>query len=446
MVVARLQRAPEPDSTSRKDSLVTKTTTLALLLATVAVGADAASTPAPPKPVAAPFHVSSCTSTACRQEDPAVAGVVGSGKRGGGASDAGFFALWAGRSESDIHGISARRFNKTSPLAADALLSPIAGDQYDPGITVQKAGTFVAVWSEISNGHSDVKAQRLSAAGVPVGAPIAVNVDDPAAAGVPDDLLPVVAPTKDGGFAVAWMKVLAGVPFSPTSPQVVFRQFDAAGVPRGPQIALSQGLSDDRPALCVDSVGNVNVVWATVDEFVPFAQLHYGVSMRRLSAAGVPLAAEQVVTPPASNQPLRPSISCASNNSFVVVWHSDQAPATVGTDIVGQKYAKTGVKSGGPFVVNSTTANEQRNPSIAHDATNGFVVVWETATANQGGKLGIFGRRYNGAGKASAQFEVTQNATVRSLNAVVAPTSAAGNFVVLWQDASRAIWGRRFTP
>lgn len=426
---------------------MTKTTTLALLLATVAVGADAASTPAPPKPVAAPFHVSSCTSAStCRQEDPAVAGVVGSGKRGGGSSDAGFFALWAGRSESDLHGISARRFNKTSPLAADALLSPIAGDQYDPGITVQKAGTFVAVWSEISNGHSDVKAQRLSAAGMPLGAPIAVNVDDPAAPGVPDDLLPVVAPTKDGGFAVAWMKVLSGVPYSPASPQVVFRQFDAAGVPRGPQIALSQGLSDDRPALCVDSVGNVNVVWASVDEFVPFAQLHYGVSMRRLSAAGVPLAAEQVVTPPKSSEPLHPSISCASNNTFVVVWHSDEAPATVGTDIVGQKYAKTGAKSGAPFVVNSTTANEQRNPSIAHDATNGFVVVWETATANQGGKLGIFGRRYTGAGKAGAQFEVTLDASQRSLNAVVAPTSAAGNFVVLWQDAIRQIWGRRFTP
>jgi len=242
------------------------------------------------------------------------------------------------------------------------------------------------------------------------------------------------------------MRVLEGVPYSPASPQVVFRQFDAAGAPRGPQIALSQGLSDDRPAVCVDSVGNVNVVWASVDKFVPFAQLHYGVSMRRLSPTGVPLAAEQVVTPPTSSEPLHPAISCASNNSFVVVWHSDAAPATSGTDIVGQKYAKTGAKSGAPFVVNTTTANEQRNPSIAHDATNGFVVVWETATANNGGKLGIYGRRYTGTGKPGPQFEITQNATERSLNAVVAPTSASGNFVVLWQDASREIWGRRFTP
>jgi len=424
---------------------VKKALALTLLLGVPAVSFGGAKPPAAPKPVAAPFHVSSCNSTStCRQEDPAVAGVVGSGKAA--STDAGFFALWAGRSEADLHGISARRFDKTNPLSADTLLSPVAGDQYDPGITVQKAGTFVAVWSEISGGHSDIKAQRLSAAGVPLGAPIAVNVDDPAAPGVPDDLLPVVAPTKDGGFAVAWMKVLAGVPFSPTSPQVVFRRFDAAGVPRGPQIALSQGLSDDRPALCVDSVGNVNVVWASVDKFVPFAQLHYGVSMRRLSAAGVPLAAEQVVTPPKSNVPLHPSISCASNNSFVVVWHSDQAPATVGTDILGQKYTKAGAKSGAQFVVNATTANEQRNPSIAHDATNAFVIVWETATANNGGKLGIFGRRYSGNGKAGAQFEVAANQAERTLNAVVAPTSANGNFVVLWQDASREIWGRRFTP
>jgi len=29
---------------------------------------------------------------------------------------------------------------------------------------------------------------------------------------------------------------------------------------------------------------------------------------------------------------------------------------------------------------------------------------------------------------------------------VVAPTGNAGNFVVLWQNANRQIWGRRFTP
>lgn len=424
-----------------------KATALAILLGLVAVALDAASTPKPPKPAAAAFRVSSCTSTSCRQEDAAVAGVVGSGKKGGGATDSGFFALWAGGSETDNHGISARRFNKTSPLTNDALISPVAGDQYDPGITVQKAGTFVAVWSEVANGHSDVKARRFSSTGAPLGDPIAVNVDDPAAPGVPDDLLPAVAATKDGGFAVAWVKVLSGVPESAASPQIVFRRFDAAGAALGPQVALSQTLSSDRPALCVDSVGNVNVAWESVDEFVAFQPSHYGVALRRLSAAGVPLAAEQVVVAPLSNSPFHPSISCASNNTFIVVWHTDQAPATSGTDVVGQKYDKNGVKSGAPFLINTTTAAEQRNPSIAHDATNAYVVVWETITSSNGSKLGIFGRRYSAAGKAGPVFEVvTHDTTQRSFNAAVAPTSANGNFVVLWQTGTREIWGRRYTP
>jgi hypothetical protein len=435
---------------------VKKATALALLLGTVAVGVEAAKPPAAPKPVAAAFHVSSCTSsTTCRQEDPAVAGVIGSGKalvvdekkKAGGGSDSGFFALWAGSSESDPHGISARRFNKTAPLTGDALISPVAGDQYDPGITVQKAGTFVAVWSEVTNGHFDVKARRFGSTGAPLGNPIAVNVDDPAAPGVPDDLLPSVAPTKDGGFAVAWVKVLSGVQSSAASPQIVYRRFDAAGSPLGAQIALSQTLSNDRPALCVDSVGNVNVAWESVDEFAAFEPSHYGVSLRRVSAAGVPLAAELVVAPPTSNIPLHPSISCASNNTFVVVWHTDRAPATLGTDIVGQKYDKNGVKSGAQFVINTTTAADQRNPTIAHDATNAFVVVWETMTSVNGSKLGIYGRRYTAAGKAGAQFEVTSHdITQKSLNAVVAPTSNAGNFVVVWQTGTKAIWARRYTP
>jgi hypothetical protein len=433
---------------------VKKTTALAILLATGAIGADAASTPKPPKPVAAGFRVSVCTSsTICRQEDPAVAGVVGSGKllgndkRGGGATDAGFFALWGGSSETDPHGISARRFNKTTPTTADLQVSPVADDQYDPGVTVQKAGTFVAVYSEFANGHSDVKAQRFSSAGAPLGGPIAVNVDDPAAPGIPDDLLPAVAPTKDGGFAVAWVKILSGVATSTASPQIVFRRFDAAGAPLGAQIALSQTLSNDRPALCVDSVGNVNVAWESVDEFAAFEPSHYGVSLRRLSAAGVPLAAEQVVAPPTSNIPLHPSISCASNNTFIIVWHTDKPPAQAGTDIVGQKYDKNGVKSGAAFLVNTSTVNEQRNPSIAHDATNAFTIVWEVATSSNGSKLGINGRRYTSAGKAGPQFEVvSHDITQKSLNAVVAATSSAGNFVVVWQTGTKAIFARRFTP
>lgn len=431
-----------------------KATALVLLLGTVAVGVDAASTPKPPTAAAAAFRVSSCTSNTCRQEDPAVAGVVGSGKllledkkKGGGGTDSGFFALWSGSSETDNHGISGRRFNKTSPLTSDALITPVAGDQYDPGITVQKAGTFVAVWSEIANGRSDVKARRFSSTGAALGEPIAVSVDDPAAPVVPDDLLPAVAPTKDGGFVVAWLKVLFGVPSSAASPQILVRRFDAAGAPLGPQLALSQGLSNDRPALCVDSVGNINVVWESVDDFAPFIAGHYGVSLRRLSAAGVPLAAEQVVTPPLANTPFHPSISCASNNTFIVVWHTDQAPATAGTDIVGQKYDKNGVKSGAPFLVNTTTANEQRNPVIAHDATNAYVIVWETATSTSGSKLGIFGRRYSSSGKAGPVFEVvTHDPTERFLNPTVAPTSANGNFVVLWQTSTREIWARRYTP
>jgi hypothetical protein len=87
------------------------------------------------------------------------------------------------------------------------------------------------------------------------------------------------------------------------------------------------------------------------------------------------------------------------------------------------------------------------NPVIAHDATNAYVIVWETTTSSNGSKLGIFGRRYSSSGKAGPVFEVvTHDATQKSFNAAVAPTSANGNFVVLWQTGTREIWGRRYTP
>ena len=383
-------------------------------------------------PLGAPFRVSSCTT--CRQEIPAVAG----------APSGDFFAAWEGQSPKDPRGISGRLYKGATPAAADLLINKnVAPDQYDAAVARDNKGNFIAVWSEVAGANSEIMAQRFQPTGKPLGVPFKVNLD-PAGSLIPADYQPAIAPTSDGGFVVVWNTLLPPGG-NPDTPQVMARRFNAAGAAVGSPIKLNTGLVlGERPDVCVDTTGRIIAVWTRMDAFRPFEPSKLGVAMRRLSPAGAPLAGEEVVVAPTANY-LQPAISCGTGGTFVVVWHSEQAPAQPGsTDILGQRYSQLGRKVGPVFRINTALAGDQRNPAISHDKKGNFVVVWQEST---GLDRGIFGRRFSSAGAAiGAQLEVVTELHPSFLNARVAHIGTAGNFVIVWQDATRTIYARRFAP
>ncbi len=274
-------------------------------------------------------------------------------------------------------------------------------------------------------------------------------MDDPAAPTVPVDYNPAVAPMVDGGFIVAWTSQLPdGVNTQGTTPQILARRFTAAGTPAGAQIKVSVGLvKGDRPGVCVDTSGRPVVVWTTVDAFRPFQSNVSGVSLRRLSAKGVPLTATETVVAPPAAQSLRPAVSCGNGSTFVVVWHSDVAPAVANSDILGQRFSNQGRPVGAKFVINTTTTGFQRNPAISHDPSGNFVVAWQS---DLGAKVGIFARRYTAKGAPTdPEAEVVSDApnAVAPANPAVAHVGTKGSYVVVWQDGSLGgIHGELFTP
>jgi hypothetical protein len=399
----------------------------------------AASASAGPTAQGAPFRVSSCTN--CIEQSPAVAG----------STSGAFLAAWEGASATDPKSLSGRFFNSTGlALAADFLTSQnVAADQYDATVARDTQGNFIVVWSEVANGNSEIMAKRYQVNGTAIGAAFKVNQDPAGSPTVPTDFNPAVAGTKDGGFIVVWMNLLpAGGNFPGTTPQVLARKISAAGVPVGTQVKISTGLvNGDRPDVCVDTVGRPVAVWTSVDGFPLFESNHKGVSLRRLTPAGVPTGpAETVVAAPNAGS-VKPGVSCGSGSTFVVVWHSDQPPAAERFDILGQRFSRLARPLGPTFRVNGTVTRDQRNPSIAHDPQGNFTVVWQSYVSSQ--QVGIYGRRFAANGAAlSPDFEVVSgpdNATAPT-NPDVATIGTAGNFVVVWQAGSQAIYGRRFTP
>jgi len=386
------------------------------------------------QPVGPEFHASTCAS--CRKWSAAVAG-----------STSGAFAVaWEGTSTADSRGILARFYTKAGAPRGKEVQANKEKDpaQYDANVAADSAGNFIVAWSQVVDRNSDVYVQRFKATGVAVGAAVRVNVDDPAAAVAPSDALPAVAATPNGGFMVAWVRlVLPSAGSEGTHPEIWFRRFDKTAKALGAPAKLNTGLTrGQRPSLCVSKAGQAVVSWSTVDGYFPFQPSKYGVALRRVASSGAPSGAEVVVTPPRANA-LETAASCAADGSHVVVWRTDLAPSTDESDLFGLRFNSKGKKVGAAFRINSAAPGEQRTPSISHDAAGNFVVVWVTRDDTRR----VIGRRYKSNGTADgADFVIYQPGEDMPLpgDPRVAHVGSAGEFVVAFPVGSDDLVGRRF--
>ncbi len=407
-----------------------------LTAATLLVAGLAPAFGAGPAPAGDKVRASACST--CSQSTPAVTGLA-SGE---------FLIAWEGESAQDAKGVVGRLFKTTgAPRAADFQINKgtLPPEQYDISVAGDATG-YVATWSSVDNGNSQIFARRYARGGATQGAPILVNVDNPA---LPPyaDFHPVVAKIAGGGFVIAWIRYLPPGATTPgTNPEILLRRFNKTGGALGPPVKLNTRLvNGDRPGLCVDPSGQIDVAWTTADGFPLFQPNHKGVSLRRVAKTGALTGPEVIVAQPlASSAPM--GISCGKQGNFVIVWESDKAPATDRADILGARYTKLGRRLGNVFRVNSVLADSQKHPAISHDAQGNFVVVWENNLTSGGA---INGRRFTAAGVATGPdfaIDTYPPGDLRSLDPKIAHVGTAGNFVVAFKDGQQGVWMRRFTP
>jgi hypothetical protein len=130
-----------------------------------------------------------------------------------------------------------------------------------------------------------------------------------------------------------------------------------------------------------------------------------------------------------------------------VAWQSALEDSS-GLGIYAQRYKSTGAKYGAPFLVNTRTALDQSQPSVAGFPEGGFIIAW-TSNGQDGSGTGVYAQVY-GATNARENIEFRANTT--TANNQFQPSAAAfalGNFVVVWtslnQDGSlEGVYGQRF--
>jgi hypothetical protein len=126
-----------------------------------------------------------------------------------------------------------------------------------------------------------------------------------------------------------------------------------------------------------------------------------------------------------------------ADGGFVVVWEtSDTAADGSGGAIKAQRFDSAGNKAGGEFLVNSSFATTQSQPTVASFADGSFAVAWTTDDPLQDGAgRAIKARLFTASGLPAGPEFLVNTATAGNQAEPSMTTLANGNFVISWWEA-----------
>jgi hypothetical protein len=242
----------------------------------------------------------------------------------------------------------------------------------------------------------------------------------------------------DGDFVVVW-KSFDGSEFG-----IFARRFSSSGAALGGQFQINTYTPNDQslPVVDVDADGDFVVAWESEAQDGDLL----GVFARRFSSAGAALTAALMVNTTTANTQRSPSVGTDADGDFVVAWNADFQDGS-GFGVFARRFNSMGIAQGGEFQGNSFTPGGQGLPTIDLDADGDFVVSWSSA-AQDGSLYGIFGQRFSAAGaKLGPEFQINTTFTYSQLTPKVGVDSD-GDFVVVWYTIYMGtidVLGQRFS-
>lgn len=130
-----------------------------------------------------------------------------------------------------------------------------------------------------------------------------------------------------------------------------------------------------------------------------------------------------------------PQTTRLSNGNLVVVWQQNVAGNSSGNDVMMQIMDPTGkFKIGSEQLVNQRNMDSQDSPQVVGTADGGFVVVWESWQNSQldNSKDGVFARAYNADGSAKSDEFVVNQTTLNSQRSPSVLSFPDGSYVIAW--------------
>jgi hypothetical protein len=300
-------------------------------------------------------------------------------------------------------------------------------NQYNSKAAVDADGNFVVVWQSYGQDGSGagVFGRRYASSGAAVGGEFQVNTTT-----LGYQRYPAVALAPNGNFAVVW------VSFDGAGQGIWGQIYNPNGTRLGGEFRVNTTVANDQyePAIGTDAKGDFVVAW-----FSYATDGSYGnILAQRLDATGAPIGGEFEVNSYTPFSQFAPAVSSGPGPNVVIAWSSNfQDGSSVGV------YAKESALSSGDTRVNTSTAGDQKGPSVASDSSGNLVVVWQS-DPQDGTVPTIRAQRFGSQGAPlGGEFRVDQSTTGAPQTPVVA-SSSAGEFVVAWSGVTNSGLGGPF--
>jgi Ca2+-binding RTX toxin-like protein len=319
---------------------------------------------------------------------------------------------------------------KANPVGSELRVNSsfVVGDQDHPAIAISPLGTFVIAWeSEEQDGDGEGIYARLYRPG---GRPVSPEFQvNSTTEG--DQTSPSVAMDGSGNFVVAWASNHR------RNGDIFAQRYNANGRRIRSEFRVNSADGDHSdPVVARNASGQFVVAWTGRNVDVDDADdSGTGIYAQRYDTDGAPLNSLLRINTTTTNNQENPSVAIQPDGSFIVVWESQNQDGS-GKGVFGQRYNSRGRQVGLEFQVNTYITGDQFNPVVAVDGAGRFVVAWESVREDGSGS-GIYARLYDDNGNPRGlPFRV--NVTTRgNQSAPSIGMDAEGNFTIAWTSDSR---------
>lgn len=297
--------------------------------------------------------------------------------------DGGALVVWQGghRGQQSILG---RVIKGDGKFAGDEFtISTDGTDHRDAAVTINALGSILVTWTAdgVDGDLSAIEGRLLSQKGELNGDTVRLNQFTQF-----HQRNPSVAALRDGTFVTVWIsEQQRGL----NTVDVYARRLSAGGSPEGDEFLISSGSKPcATPSVAAFSDGGYVVAWSEHDHTVPGAV--WDVASRTYQK-GVPNGPSSVVNTRRLGFQGFPKIAVVQDEAMIV--YRSQGGDGYGESVVGQWINSEGQTLDEEFVVNTKTAGDQINPSIASDGEGRIVAVWSTYSGFSTG-MDIASQRY----------------------------------------------------
>jgi hypothetical protein len=237
-----------------------------------------------------------------------------------------------------------------------------------------------------------------------------------------DQVNPSITTLADGRIAVTWTSNDNG-----TNYDIRARILNADGTGAGPDFLVSTSNVSDQsnPTITALADGRIAVTWYSNDNGTD-----YDIRGRILNADGTGVGNDFMISTSNAKDQGSPSITGLADGRIAVTWYSNDNGAN--DDIRGRILNADGTGAGPDFLVSTTNANTQYNPSITALANGRIAVTWYSN--DNGVDYDIRGRILNADGTGTGPDFVisTSNANKQGYPSITA--LADGRIAVAWES------------